>query len=389
MMQHGKFCEAVIGKHCGLVALCAALMRAGVRIGPRFGLAVLTLVYAGCYTMGPGTIGRDRIDYDHAVSESWKKQLLLNLVKIRYADAPLFVDVTSIINSYTLDTAVNLGANWSNVAGGIGATDSQMLGGSGRYTDRPTITYNPITGKRFTRSLMTPVSPGVVVSLIQAGWPAEPFFRLMVSSVNGVQNRFGAALRGHAADPDFYRLTEAMTRIQSSGAVGMRLDHTKKQEWAVMTLPRAGVSGEIAENVQTVREILGLRPGLEEYRIVFGSARRGDDEIALLTRSMLEMMLDISYSIEVPQSDVEEGRVPATASFATDESAGFRPLIRIHSGPKRPADGFVSIEYRDDWFWVGDRDVASKRMFSFLLILLSLTDTDLPQGTPLVTVPTS
>jgi hypothetical protein len=386
-MEHGKFREAVSGKHFGLVALCAALVRDGVRIGPRLGLAVLTLVYAGCYTMGPGTIGRDRIGYDHAVSESWKKQLLLNLVKIRYADAPLFVDVTSIINSYSLDAAVNLQASFANVTG-VGATDSQILGGTGRYTDKPTITYNPVMGKRFTRSLMTPVSPGVVVSLIQAGWPAEPFFRLMVSSVNGVQNRFGAAMRGRGADPDFYRLTAAMTRIQSSGAVGMRLDRTKEQEWAVMTLPLLEVSGELAEDVQATREILGLRPDVEEYRIVFGSARRSEDEIAILTRSMLEMMLDLSYSIEVPQSDVEEGRVLATATYATDEPVGFRPLIRIHAGSGQPADGFVSVKYRDHWFWVDDRDHPSKTVFSFLLILLSLTDSDPQRGAPLVTVPT-
>ena len=354
---------------------------------PVFGIALVVLYLAGCASMGPGTIGRDRIDYDHAVTASWQRQLLLNLVKLRYGDTPFFLDVASITNSYGLQTQVNLTANWWGNVIGAGASNFQSLGGAGLYTDKPTITYSPLLGNRFTRSLMTPVPPGVVVSLIQAGWAADAVLRVMVTSVNGVQNRFGAGARARGADPEFYRLCTAMRRIQASGAVGMRVDRMKDQEWAVMTLARGKVTKAVEQDQSAVRQILGLRQDLKEMRVVFGSVPRGDEEIAMITRSMLEILFDLSASINVPPSHVEEGRTPGTRVFETDKPGGFRPLIQVLSGAQRPGDAFVAIPYRGQWFWVEDKDYPSKTMFSFLLILLSLTDVDPGKGAPIITIP--
>jgi len=354
---------------------------------PGFLSALIALFLAGCASMGPGTIGRDRIDYDHAVTESWQRQLLLNLVKLRYGDTPFFLDVASITNSYGLETQVSLTASWWADVIGAGAKNSQALGGAGRYTDKPTITYNPLLGNRFTRSLMTPVQPGVVVSLIQSGWAADAVLRLMVTSINGIQNRFGSGARARGADPEFYRIGSALRRIQALGAVGMRVDRVKDQEWAVMILTRGKVTEEMEKNQRAVREILGLRQDLKEIRIVFGSAPRGDNEIAMVTRSMLEILVDLAASIDVPSSDVKEGRTFGTKAFDTDEPGGFRPLVRVLSGPQRPGDAFVAIPYRAHWFWVEDRDHTSKTMFSFLLILMSLTDVDPGKGAPIITIP--
>jgi hypothetical protein len=354
---------------------------------PWFLFALIALFLSGCASMGPGTIGRDRIDYDQAVTESWQRQLLLNLVKLRYGDTPFFLDVASITNSYGLETQVSLTAGWWENVIGAGASNSQSLGAAGRYTDKPTITYNPLLGHRFTRSLMTPIQPGVVVSLIQSGWAADAVLRVMVTSVNGVQNRFGAGARARGADPEFYRICSALRRIQALGAVGMRVDRVKDQEWAVMTLAQGKVTAEMEQDQHAVREILGLRQDLKNIRIVFGSAPRNDEEIAMVTRSMLEILTDLAASIDVPPSHVEEGRTPGTRKFDTDDQGGFRPLVRILSGPQRPDDAFVAIPYRGHWFWVEDRDHPSKGMFSFLLILMSLSDVDPGKGAPIITIP--
>jgi hypothetical protein len=348
---------------------------------------VAALLLAGCASMGPGTIGRDRIDYDQAVTESWQRQLLLNLVKLRYGDTPFFLDVASITNSYGLETQFSLTAGWWQHIIGAGASNSQALGGAARYSDKPTITYSPLLGHRFTRSLMTPISPGVVVSLIQSGWAADAVLRVMVTSLNGVQNRFGAGARARGADPEFYRLGSALRRIQALGAVGMRVDRVKDQELALMTLTHGKTTEELASDQRAVQEILGLRQDLNEFRVVYGSAPRSDDEIAMLTRSMMEILTDLSASIEVPPPHVEEGRTPGTKAFETDGPGGFRPMIRILSGSESPGDAFVAIPYRGHWFWVEDRDHPSKGVFSFLLIILSLADVDPGKGSPILTIP--
>jgi hypothetical protein len=39
--------------------------------------------------------------------------MLLNIVKIRYADAPVFLEVTSIISQYALETEFQASASWN------------------------------------------------------------------------------------------------------------------------------------------------------------------------------------------------------------------------------------------------------------------------------------
>ena len=114
-----------------------------------------TLLLSACAGYGPTTISRDRFDYTAAISDSWKHQMLFNMVKIRYGDAPVFMDVTSVISQYQIAGQINLAATvnsnpWSN---------SEVLGAQGQYVDRPTISFTPILGDKFARSLMAPVPP--------------------------------------------------------------------------------------------------------------------------------------------------------------------------------------------------------------------------------------
>src|SRR5690348_1075432 len=110
------------------------------------------VVCCGCKSIGPGTVPRDRFEYSGSISESWKRQTLLNIMRLRYMDPPTFVDVGQIVSGYTLETGVTLGGNISSTAAIQG--NSVTAGGSARYTDRPTITYTPLTGAKFVKALM-------------------------------------------------------------------------------------------------------------------------------------------------------------------------------------------------------------------------------------------
>lgn len=107
-----------------------------------------------------------------------------------------FLDVNSIISQYALDSAISLNSSWSSPKEGFGGGNILGIGGIGRYFDRPTITYSPMTGEKFARKLMNPIPPPALLSLVQTGFPIDLVFRLCIHAINGVQNRFGGG-RGY------------------------------------------------------------------------------------------------------------------------------------------------------------------------------------------------
>ncbi len=58
------------------------------------------------------------------------------------------------------------------------------------------------------------------------------------------------------------------------------------------------------------------------------------------------------------------------------------------SSPARPADAFVAVPYRDYWFWIDDRDMLSKRLFSFLFFIFTLVETGGKKIPPVIAIPT-
>jgi hypothetical protein len=110
----------------------------------------------GCGGIGPTSVNRDRFDYISAISESWKQQMLLNIVKMRYADNPVFLDVGQVISGYELEGTLTAGGGLGNKTAPAALGDFLNFGAGGRYLDRPTVTYSPLTGADFIKTMMTP-----------------------------------------------------------------------------------------------------------------------------------------------------------------------------------------------------------------------------------------
>jgi hypothetical protein len=307
--------------------------------------------------------------------------MLNNLVKIRYGDTPVFLDVTSVISQYVFAGGVNAQFGWSNMAG-VGS-DTQSLGANLNYIDRPTITYTPLSGQKFAQNLMTPLEPTVILSLVQSGYPVDLVFRLAVQAINGIYNSTGRLLRAKPAQPEFYSLIERLQRIQESQAMGIRVD--KKEGMMIVFTGKANEALEADK--RWVREALGLDVKRNDFSVVYGAVAANDREIAILSRSVLEILTNLSSFVEVPAEHVEAKRVSATVAEETSEGTSVPPPMSIHSSTSRPGDAFVAIRYHNRWFWIDDRDFRSKALFTFLYFLTSLTETGVKEGAPIVTIP--
>ncbi len=344
-------------------------------------MAFILLSLVAC-SIGPATVARDRFDYASAISESWKRQMLLNLIKIRYADTPVFLDVASVINQYAIESQIDLRFTWNDLLTG----NSQGLSGGGKYADRPTITYQPLSGRKFTQSIMTPIRPSALFALIQAGWPVDYVMRLCVQSINGIDNRFGGSARMHQADPEFYSLLKSLRAIQNAGGIGVRLEQINKNFTAIMFFQQDSVD-DVIQEIHSAEQILGIKTDGHGYRLVYGAIPKDNGEIAVLSRSIMEILVELASYAEVPRRHVEEKRVLYIDSAGLDANSSVRPLIQIKTAPSKPEDTFVFVDYRDHWFYIDDRDYPSKRIFTFLMFLMSLTEASENKGSPVITLP--
>jgi hypothetical protein len=244
-------------------------------------------------------------------------------------------------------------------------------------------------GEKFARSLMTPIPPPALLSMIQAGYRADVVLRVAVNAVNGVRNRFGGGGRLRKADPDFFPLTEKLREIQNSGAMGMRVNRgaAPSANSGTVLIMKGKVTQEVADERSALRQILGLDQTADEFTVAYGSVAKDDHEIAILSRSTLEILVDLASYVEVPAVHVEEKRV--VASFTDENSAGqpVPPLIKIHSSSSKPDDALVAVPYQGYWFWIDNRDIPSKALFTFLMYIFTLTETGGKDSTPIVTIP--
>jgi hypothetical protein len=354
-----------------------------LKMQDRFSLIVIVAVVfasASCVSIGPKTIPRDQFDYGRAIANSGKEQLLFNVVGLRYVEAPIFVNVSSVINQYSLEGEVALGAG-ANTS--ISGDNTLTVGGSGRYADRPTITYTPVAGQEFARSLLTPISPEALFALVQAGWPPEVILRLTVRSINGIENEAAGPANRKPADPEFTELLRVWRRLRNARSLGLRREG--KQGEAQIIVYRSGhdVTNVVRADLDFLQETLGLDPDVDEYTLSYGLVPDEANEIVVLTSSLLEIMNELAWRIDAPPEHVEGGQ---TASTFTEHDPELGPLIRIHHAKELPEDAYVAVRNRGYWFYVDDRDVKSKRTFAIVQLMLSLTDAGDAARGPVVSI---
>lgn len=351
-------------------------------------LVALVMLLAGCAAVGPPRVERDRIEYNASITESWKRQILLNVVKIRYVEPIFFMDVGEVVASYSMETGGTVGAS-RTIHDASAASDFSMfeLGGSAKYTDRPTVTYRPLTGSAFFRGIMSPVPLKNVLSSIESGASAEFVLNLGLRSINGFRNETLSANGAQPADPEFIRAIELLAALQRDNAL-----HVMRKPTLPGQLPELFLkieSNRKSERVTAVhrelREVLGLEETPNAYPIGFGSIAGNGQTIMLQTFSLAQMLAAVAARLDAPGEDIANHK--AIPGRNTGNSGPF-DRIMVHSSPTKPPNAFVSVEYRGNWFWVDDHDLVTKRVFSFIMLAFTLMDKGEQDSQLQLTVPT-
>jgi len=351
-------------------------------------LASVTSVVAiatGCTHIGPRSVAVDRFDYNTAIADSWKQQTLLNIVKLRYMDLPVFMDVASVVSGYSMQTGVSVNGTLSSeraVQGNFGS-----IGGQAIYTDRPTITYVPTTGDKFLRGLITPIDPKNVFFLLQSGYAADFILGLAVESLNGVRNRSTAGGAVREADPDFLRALVLMREVQAAGAFGMRVEEDKvKGSTAVVFFRRDDVPADIAAKGDEIRRLLKLPLELQRFELTYSPMREKESELAVNSRLMLQIMQAYASHVEVPAAHLKDHSAWPSLENAPATELRQQSVV-IHSSKEKPGGAFAAVRYRDYWFRVDNGDLQTKRALTVVMFFFTLSESGSTERLPLITIP--
>lgn len=319
-------------------------MRASIRTPPHslrswlFGPLLLVFLAGARTSIEPATVPRDRVDYVNAIGTSWERETLLNIVKLRYGHAPVFLSITQVVTGYQFQgtaSAAVTPSNFTAVSNTFGLTG--IASAQGQYTDRPTIIYTPLTGVDFLQKLMTPIPPSAMLFVLQAEYPADVIMPIALDSVNGISNVSRRQMT-HAAEPRFNRAVQLLRDLQLSQAVQVRIEKPKNgSTTSLITFPATSRDPQAEAESTELRTLLNLRPGLQQFAVYYGGYSGRHDEISMMTRSMLQVMLELAAVVRVPESGNSERRVTPGLTEGQASSNSTRPILNIFLRQQSPS----------------------------------------------------
>ncbi|MDB4409599.1 hypothetical protein N9235_02155 [Gammaproteobacteria bacterium] len=402
----------------------------------------MVLLLSGCSTYGPQLVLSSHIEYNKAVEQVIQEELLLNIVRRRYYEAPQFVTISSISSTMSTSAVISGGSAFGNE----GTPTTGNIGGSLGFSDSPTVTITPLQGTEILGPLTTRMSVNTLAKMANAGYRFDFLLSLMaegLTSVRGPQAGVGTDFR--PGDPEYVQLIESIGRLIDKGQLivgtfswndpysdisydrdqitvenqltaialgggtgrfrsydgGKTYYFTDKNNYPAMWIDSdARTSGD----GKRVIELLNLQPtplkriwSFAPSRVIDGTdfENLADDprpEIKMRMRSFYSVLNLLAFGINVPPKDEEERRAFTKASYdqAVREGRAFDIADKfvVHSSAEYPANAFVAVKHRGSWFYVDDRDYASK---SFLNAVYDLFNMEITPsgggGGPILTVP--
>jgi hypothetical protein len=398
------------------------MLRATVLVG--------CLAAGGC--LGPAAVRSTRLRYNEVVRATNDEQLLLNLVRLRYADTPIFIDLPSITSQFEI-------AAGGSDPGPAGSQTNFGVGGAWAR-DTPTLSYHPREGREIARALLNPIAPDLF-SVVTAGARVEQFFWMTLNDINDVQNAVHATtLAPRVADDNsrFVRGVQLLAAIDDRGGAEIGFSSTDEDRPASDPIDAARVRGSdlvdaAKENfafrdrgdgkvalfrrdkalmlkirapfrnspeMRELAEIFNLRPGLSRYKIESELQPNAEssppealpegDTVFVNLRSMLQIMTFLSKGVCIPQEHALAGVAPMTPGpdgRPYDWTRVMAGHFFVASQKHRPHDAEVAVHYRGYWFYIPRSDPESRSVLAVLEILFALQESDEKAHGPVLTLP--
>src|SRR5271170_1912904 len=123
------------------------------------GLALLAMCIASSGCLGPKAVRFTRLRYNEVFRDTSDEQLLINIVRLRYADSPVFVDLPNITSQFE----VSGGGNYLGGYGNQTNAPASLGFGNMSLRDTPTLSYHPREGREISKALLSPLSADLFI----------------------------------------------------------------------------------------------------------------------------------------------------------------------------------------------------------------------------------
>jgi len=347
--------------------------------------ALLSCLLAGCAVVGPTAIRSGRLAYSEAITETNNQQLLKMVVYNRYGEQGNLLAVSSVTANVSVKSS-------SALQFGFGDTDNYAgnlvpFSAGSVYEENPTISYVPVAGEKYTRQLMSPLPINLLA--LFAGTLTDPasIYTALIANINGIHNP-DFLFYPSEADPRFTRVITIMTALTQAQCLHWIEDPHDRSFSIVIDDYAPAYTIEVNELLQ----LLGLpAPKHSSTRLILPVSLalhgRENGGIGIITRSVFDLGEILSAAIEVPAHERNDG---IAINYPPPGLAGQN--LRIRHASDRPKHAYISVKYRDGWFYIDESDQATKGFFRLMSALWSVTIAEnTTQGTaaPVLTVPVS
>lgn len=346
---------------------------------------VLGCLLAGCTVVGPTAIRSGRLAYNDAINETNSQQLLMVVIYNRYEEEGNLLSVASVTANVRVRTSgsIQLGFGDSdNFAGNLVPLNAGSV-----YEENPTISYIPVAGEKYTQQLMTPL-PIKLLALF-AGTVTDPshIYTALIANINDIHNP-DFLFTPAESDPRFSRVVAIMTALTRA----QRLHWIENPEDHSFSVVIDNYAPTYSAQVKELLDLLGLpAPQDAATRLILpvSLALHGRETggIGIITRSVFDLGEILSAAIEVPEHEKSNGVaiIYPPAGLAGKD-------LRIRYSKDKPEHAYISVPYRDGWFYINESDQDTKRFFRLMSALWSVTiaeNTAKGTAAPVLTVPVS